>query len=226
MTTKEFEEKESPISDELRTLLREQDVLYYHYWNKLYDNLQLPDTKEIDFGKGCTAIEIVQRTCTTDLKVNTTARYMRRELGIVKYRNLLGIRKDEPRRVQKALKDKGDCKVEHPLYHAGITEEMINDYWKHSSFDLGIRSDQGNCDLCFLKGRDKLLSLIREDPERTQWWIDQEKAITVVRPPEKPPITFSKRYSFTELLSAATSQPDLFDGIPDDEEPVSCFCGD
>lgn len=61
MTTKEFEEKESPISDELRTLLREQDVLYYHYWNKLYDNLQLPDTKEIDFGKGCTAIEQAKR---------------------------------------------------------------------------------------------------------------------------------------------------------------------
>jgi hypothetical protein len=43
-------------------------------------------------------------------------------------------------------------------------------------FDLGLRDHEGNCDLCFLKSRTKLLAIEREEPGRALWWAAQERA--------------------------------------------------
>ena len=95
------------------------------------------------------------------------------------------------------------------------------------AFDLGIRSEQGTCDLCFMKGAGKLKQLIREDPERAEWWIEQERQSTTWRP--KEPLRnafqahFSKRYTYEDLREEALNlrQKSLFD----EEEPEpSCFC--
>ena len=173
-------------------------------------------------------LTVVQRKCTAELKVETIARYMRRERGISKYRNVLGMRYDEPKRVLRALQKHSDCQVEHPLFHARQTLYHVDTFWQNASFDLGLLSLEGNCDLCFLKGWKKLRQLIRDDPERAYWWIGQEQMVTSKRDPSKRPVTFHKKYSYIDLLNAVNGQMDFFpvDVDEKDNEPISCFCGD
>ena len=38
-------------------------------------------------------------------------------------------------------------------------------------FDLHLEHYQGNCDLCFLKGRNMIKRLLTEHPEKAEWWI-------------------------------------------------------
>ena len=57
-------------------------------------------------------------------------------------------------------------------------------------FDLEIHRDLGNCDLCFLKGRWKLMRLMTQHPERAEWWIEQERyRRSVARTVRKPELT-------------------------------------
>ena len=166
------------------------------------------------------------RLCTSQLKVNPIKWYVERELGWHpdSWANVLGIRADEQRRIRVALMV--ECKVAYPLALAGVTIAEIERYWRTAPFDLGIRSDQGNCDLCFLKGRGKLLALIAEDPKRTEWWVEQEEKLRLLRGSklDNPSVAqFSKRGSYRELRDMALSQYRL----PLDDEPsLSCFCGD
>ena len=62
-----------------------------------------------------------------------------------------------------------------------------------TSLRVGIRSEQGNCDLCFMKGVGKLKRLIREDPERAEWWIERERQSTTWR--RKEPLRNSQAAS-------------------------------
>ncbi len=165
------------------------------------------------------------RKCTVELKTLTLNRYMRRTLGIKEYRNLIGMRYDEPGRVLKMLKDE-TCETETPLFHAKIVKKDVHDFWRDSDFDLDLPLDESNCDLCFLKGHRQLLRLIRENPERANWWIEQEQAVTDLRKEHLAPVTFNKRFSYTELRDAALSGEDQLDMFPEEETAYSCFCGD
>ena len=51
-----------------------------------------------------------------------------------------------------------------PLADAGVREADVIEWWKQQPFDLGIPSYAGNCACYFLKGRTKLIRIIREDP--------------------------------------------------------------
>ena len=169
---------------------------------------------------------VVARMCTEELKVNTVARYCRWVLGWIKPISILGIRYDERRRWEKALFE--ECRTAYPMVEARHTVEDVTAFWRAQPFDLTISSDQGNCDLCFLKGVRKLRALIRAEPERAQWWIDQEdfRMRHSKRKMEKPEMMrFLKRHSYTALVEQARQVQEL----PLDEpegEPVSCFCGD
>ena len=116
---------------------------------------------------------VAMRKCTSELKINTADRWCRRVLGWPRHRDLLGIRYDEPRRWKRALMK--ECRAEYPLMHAGVTEPDVLNFWARSPFDLAIPSHLGNCDLCFLKGRSGLLRVMREEPDRAAWWIEQER---------------------------------------------------
>lgn len=79
-----------------------------------------------------------------------------------------------------------------PLADAGVTVRDVERYWLTSrvgvklndwlatpvhtrrGFDLALRPDEGNCDLCFLKGTAKRLRLIEERPESADWWAKME----------------------------------------------------
>ena len=170
------------------------------------------------------------RMCTADLKVETAARFARTKLRWWRPRphSILGIRHDEPRRWAKALWE--ECRTVYPLVDAKVTENDVERFWSSQPFDLGIPRDLGNCDLCFLKGKWKLIRLITQYPDRADWWIEQERyRRSVARKVRKPELTrFLMRYTY-EDLRAAPMMPfgELLDDAQAKEDPgVSCFCGD
>ena len=172
------------------------------------------------------------RKCTSELKVQTINRYVRFELGWdgTLLTHMLGIRADEQRRVNMALFE--ECKSEYPMVYALVTQEQIQRFWKFNEFDLGIPSERGNCDLCFLKGAGNLLQTAQERPDLVQWWIDQEnkvRKLAVKRGLGKHEMArFSKRFSYQGLLDYAQAQGGLeIEAFVEADEPgVDCFCGD
>ena len=156
----------------------------------------------------------VSRFCTSELKVLTIHRYMK-SIGENEFEQMLGIRADEKRRVAK-LKDNNRT----PLVNAGVTQHHVQEFWNNNSFNLDLQfrngvTNLGNCDLCFLKGPNQVLSIIRNKPERAMWWAIQE---------EKIGGTFrSDRPSYKEMMRFAQNQSDMFDS---DDEGIDCFCGD
>lgn len=170
-----------------------------------------------------------QRICTLELKVKVADWYSRRVLGWPKkkVRNLVGIRYDEPRRIRTALF--GHCDTLYPLFDARVTKQVVNDWWARRNFQLELPEHKGNCDLCFLKARGKLLRILKEEPGRADWWIEQERfreenADGTLGDPRTG--NFSKRRSYSELKEEAvsgTGQYALqFEG---DEHDMPCFCG-
>ena len=168
---------------------------------------------------------VAMRFCTSELKVHTVDRYVRRELDWKsRYWNVLGIRADEPKRVRKALFE--ECRTIYPLHAAGVTKTEVMEFWSRQPFDLQIHSDQGNCDLCFLKGAKKLVRLIRDDPGAVDWWQEQERAAVFHKRVSDAQATFSNRRSYAELEKAAKTYVDQLDMFHDADDEVSCFCGD
>lgn len=143
----------------------------------------------------------IGRYCTVEMKMLTLNRYVRHHLGWEKYKNVVGLRSDEGKRVAKAKNNAfldvqmelfGDGKkskrkvksgrptgesVAFPLFDAGVTLGDVMDFWAKQPFDLGLNQDSGNCDLCYLKGMGKLIAIMREKPELADWWIEQERRI-------------------------------------------------
>jgi len=166
----------------------------------------------------------VTRFCTIEMKIRTIANYLfsigmceNRSQG--EYMSWVGIRADEPRRAAKIQRDRT------PLVTAGITKEMVGEFWKNQPFDLELPNINGvtyhgNCDLCFLKGSNQTMSLIQEKPERAIWWAKME-ALALASKPDGA--RFRKdRPSYAEMMKFATDQSDFFGG----DETIPCFCGD
>lgn len=166
----------------------------------------------------------VTRFCTIEMKIRTIANYLfsigmceNRSQG--EYMSWVGIRADEPRRAAKIPRDRT------PLVTAGITKEMVGEFWKSQPFDLELPNINGvtyhgNCDLCFLKGSSQTMSLIQEKPERAIWWAKME-ALALASKPDGA--RFRKdRPSYAEMMKFSTDQSDFFGN----DETIPCFCGD
>ena len=117
----------------------------------------------------------MRRFCTETLKVLTARRYMR-SIGFRHYENLIGFRFDEPKRVLNH-KEKLKCvKTLFPLYLKKITKQVINQYWLSKPYTLEIPHILGNCTLCFMKGKNAIIAILREFPDLADPWIaDEEK---------------------------------------------------
>ena len=151
---------------------------------------------------------VVTRTCTRELKNETVKRYLL-TLGIREHTNIIGFRYDERRRSVSSVQDTRLF----PLIYDEVTESDVRAYWNSQEFDLGIESYQGNCDLCFLKGKSKLLAVIKENPERADWWIKMEQGTQ----------SFNKDFRVLDLVEYAKKQPDLpFNS----DEFIDCHCTD
>ncbi len=166
--------------------------------------------------------------CTAELKVETAARFARTRLGWWRPRphSILGIRHDEPKRWTKALWE--ECRTVYPLVDAHVSVRDVERFWSEQPFDLQIHRDLGNCDLCFLKGRWKLMRLITQYPERAEWWIEQERfRRSVARNVRKPELTrFLMRYTYEDLKNTPMMPFDELREEREANEAVSCFCGD
>lgn len=175
---------------------------------------------------------VMHRICTSELKIRTCDRWIKRELGAKEWRDIIGFRYDEPRRWSRAVKrrENGECRHrprDFPLVAAGVTKAMVEEYWKAVPWGLRMDSNYGNCDLCYLKGKRKIVSIIREKPELADWWIKMENVLVDNRSEKALGKAFMKDSTYRDLKVIATSGPALheFEGdSPHDDIP--CFCTD
>jgi 3'-phosphoadenosine 5'-phosphosulfate sulfotransferase (PAPS reductase)/FAD synthetase len=153
----------------------------------------------------------VARFCTSELKIIAIDRFLK-SIGINEYTTAVGIRADEQRRAAK-MKDKLT-----PLIAANVDQSDVQKFWQENTFNLGIPfangiTPLGNCDLCFLKGKSQITSLIADKPERAVWWAAMEAKIGGTWRSDRP--------SYEVMAKTAADQTDLFV-----DESISCFCGD
>jgi 3'-phosphoadenosine 5'-phosphosulfate sulfotransferase (PAPS reductase)/FAD synthetase len=154
----------------------------------------------------------VARFCTQDLKIMVMKKYCQRVLGWKNWTNMVGIRYDEPNRwaKSKSVERNEVFDVEHPLVRWKVTKPQVLEIWRRMPFNLEIEDYEGNCDLCFLKGKKKKQMIARKTPERFDWWIDQERKVNG---------TFVKEYSYEQLFNAVKESPLLFT-----DDDIECFC--
>lgn len=154
----------------------------------------------------------VTRFCSHELKNKPIAKFC----GLGDDETMVGVRADEPWRIPK-MRSRG---LLIPLVDAGIVKQNVRDFWKTQPFDLELPerdglTNLGNCDLCFLKDFNVLMSNIKEKPSRAIWWAKQEKRIGA---------TFHKsRPTYHQMQDFADQQVDF---IGYSETGAACFCGD
>jgi hypothetical protein len=85
-------------------------------------------------------------------------------------------------------------------------------FWAAQPFDLGLRPWEGNCDLCFLKGRGIRKAIIRDNPASADWWIEQERLTGGF---------FDRRDRYAPLAAEVARQPN-FDFDASAEFDVEC----
>lgn len=154
----------------------------------------------------------VARFCTQDLKIRPMKKYCQQVLGWEHWTNMVGIRYDEPHRwsKSKSVERNEVFDIEHPLVRWKITKPQVLQYWKGMPFDLQIEEYEGNCDICFLKGKKKKQMIARKTPDRFEWWVRQEKETGG---------TFVPDYTYENLLKNVRNAPELtFD------DSIDCFC--
>lgn len=171
----------------------------------------------------------VTRFCTIELKIRTQQRFIEANYGWPTWINVIGFRADEMRRVNKACArdetSKDKFRTVAPLAKAGITKAGVMAFWQAQPFDLRLQSHEGNCDLCFLKNRAKLRTIMYDRPDLAGWWIEQERrarqdfsatAGSGFRPPDRP--------DYAHLFATREKQEEM-DLIEPDALDL-CYCGD
>ncbi|OYY99542.1 MAG: hypothetical protein B7Y37_13710 [Sphingobacteriia bacterium 28-36-52] len=130
--------------------------------------------------------------CSRELKAQPIKSYAR-SIGWKKYETVLGIRTDEPKRLDWVSKKKNKL-----LYFAEVlevTKSDVNLFWSKQPFDLQLKSYEGNCDLCYKKGLRKLMTILKDKPELADWWREMEQKYEMFTPESrmkkaKPPYRF------------------------------------
>ena len=180
------------------------------------------------------------RFCSGFLKRDRIESYARHWLALKRWHSVIGLRADEPRRVwrMRAMNcgSRTGARASLPLADAGVRQADVIEWWKRQPFDLGIPSYAGNCTLCMLKGRAKLIRLIREDPTLADWWIQQEARVADRTGPDGRACDSMKVFrlgeTYAELKASALADRDLFDeaAAATDEDGQSdsldCSCTD
>jgi 3'-phosphoadenosine 5'-phosphosulfate sulfotransferase (PAPS reductase)/FAD synthetase len=158
------------------------------------------------------------KMCSDRLKTKGAQWFMKSQ-GYKNWDAIIGIRYDEPRRYHNNTEanenGSNPWDIIMPMYESGVIKLHIADFWSNQSFDLGIHSDDGNCDLCFKKHPNKLLRAIRAEPWRAEWWISQEK--------RNKQIFRSDGLSYEALLNFAKNQQVFEFNLPESEESINCM---
>lgn len=150
------------------------------------------------------------RFCTIEMKVRTAKRFLM-SLGWEHWTNCVGLRADEPHRLNKPP-PKDRWTVWTPLATAGIGRLDIAVFWHNQAFDLRLPNVRGNCwlgncDGCFLKSEASVAAFTRDFPDDAYWWEGMEKLITWMTNSASAAF-WSKRYTRESLRSFVTKQGD------------------
>lgn len=123
-------------------------------------------------GEGLILPSVGQRWCTGDMKEKLLHRWLRNK-GIKEYTKYMGMRFDEPLRVDKIFRKNNsqnniwwDC----PLHWEQVIKKDVLIAWNEQPIDLGLTEQKtncfrdflGNCIYCHLKGKLKKLYLIQQ----------------------------------------------------------------
>jgi 3'-phosphoadenosine 5'-phosphosulfate sulfotransferase (PAPS reductase)/FAD synthetase len=171
----------------------------------------------------------VMRFCTQWLKIKPSNRYARHVRGWGKsgYRNAIGLRADEPRRVAKLRKDGKSSPGEEPiapLAAAGVTLSDVETFWAKQPFKLELEPHEGNCDLCFLKGRNTINRIVRDRPDLAEWWADKEQQFKGKTRKFAAGRFRKDRPGYAQVLAQVKAQPEI-DWLEDERLP-ECRCTD
>ena len=157
---------------------------------------------------------IMMRFCTIELKIKTARRYLR-SINLTKYQNIIGFRFDEQRRIANYKEHWKTVTTLFPLNDAKVSKQDVLNYWANKNYNLETPAILGNCDLCFLKGKNAIIQILREQPELADKWIADEKAVNG---------TYIKGISYEKMLQISKQpffkQQNLFDLEP----AFNCSC--
>lgn len=152
------------------------------------------------------------RFCTQHLKIQVLNEYAQ-DIGFSAghYSEVIGLRYDEGLRILKGLAnaEKYGRRCVYPLSKAKVVKRDVMAFWAEQPFDLGLQPWEGNCDLCFLKGRAIRKRIIRDDPSRADWWAGLE---------DQTGGFFDKRDRYAALKEEVRRSPTLFEDEAELEE--------
>jgi 3'-phosphoadenosine 5'-phosphosulfate sulfotransferase (PAPS reductase)/FAD synthetase len=158
-----------------------------------------------------------ERWCTQFLKVLPMYGHMRAQLGLEpgQYAEIIGLRHDEGLRIFKGMDraEKDSRRVLYPIAKAKRIKADVLAFWRAQAFDLGLEPWEGNCDLCFQKGKGIRKRIIRDDPSVATWWADRER---------EQDGWFDKRDRVEGLVDQVRRSPTLFEEPDDLEFDVEC----
>lgn len=166
------------------------------------------------------------RFCTVELKIRSMDRYAIHHLGWAHgHTEVVGLRKDEPRRALRIKPNKAANDVLCPMYLAGHTLDDVEAFWFKHPFKLEIPQMWGNCVGCFLKSGAKLAAIAEANKADLEWWARQEDKAMAWRLQGKA--TSGKfredRPSYRGLIQMAEEQKTFC--FPEDDT-LPCACTD
>lgn len=151
--------------------------------------------------------------CTRELKASTIKAYLR-SIGWSKYEIAIGIRIDEPKRLdwEKAKRERllYPLALEHPT-----KKPQISHYWSKMHFRLNLKTYEGNCKTCWKKSERKLKTIAIENPSWFDFFKEMEKQYEYFIPESrlhnekiKLPIRFFRKHtSVSDILEDAQQFP-------------------
>lgn len=153
--------------------------------------------------------------CNRDMKLEILRKYADSIFGNNNYSVAVGLRADEMDRVRKDYKTNN---VFYPLIDRGISSKDRNKFWKDQPIQIKIPAYKGNCDLCFAKSNRKLMTILKEEPDKMFWWDEMIKTYGSIPIDGKPSYnelmeknnglqTFYRGYNTIEDLLKMAQQP-------------------
>lgn len=183
----------------------------------------------------------VARWCTEHLKFQVCADFMEAR-GYTRWNNVIGLRRDEQRRVLKKAGQNVDednaWRNVMPLDVAHVRKADVHRFWIGNmsmpdavqvyqdfgpaawatfpqGFDLGLMPWDGNCSMCFMNGEKLLRYKVRRDPGDALQWARWEKIGNG---------TFVTEFGFADLIREVAASP-LLPLEPGDDDEFDAECG-
>ena len=152
--------------------------------------------------------------CNRDMKYEVLTKYGNTIFGRNNYSVAVGMRADEMDRVRKDYKINN---VFYPLMDRKVSSNDRNKFWKDKPIQIKIPAYKGNCDVCFAKSNRKLMTILKEEPEKSYWWDDMIKKYGTIKLEGKDSYndlmevkgtqTFYRGYNTIEDLVKMAKQP-------------------